>query len=433
MKKAILGIVLFVAVAVGYLFWTDFNLVKKFIGYNAPEFKEPEIVVPDKDAGLSFLDIPEGFKITVAAKELENPRVILFDSKGRMLASETKAGRVSVLEDKDKNGDFEAKTTLIDNLRLPHGLDFYEDSKTGKTYLYIAETHRVARYVYDLSSGQLISNIGEDIATLPADGRHFTRTIAFGPNFREKPILGVATINPIKLYISVGSSCDVCEENTWKRGAILESDAKGSYTAEFAGGLRNSVFFAFHPKTGEIWATEMGRDSLGDNLPPDEINIVKVAGPEHKYGARRYGWPFCYGNKIKDETFKPEKWKRIDITDDCGQTEPPVIEISAHSAPLGLAFVPRAGGWPKEWGGDLFVAYHGSWNRSDPVGYEIVRYDLDENGKVLSQNPISFISGWLNSNKKNVYGRPVDLKFGPYGALFVSDDAAGIIYRVNPI
>lgn len=444
MKKAILGVILFVLIATAYLVWTDFGLIKKLVGYNVPALNEPKVVIPREDQELSFLNIPEGFEISVVAKDLDNPRVILFDPKGRMLVSETKAGRVSILEDKDKNGDFENKRVLIEGLRLPHGLDFYEDVKSGTTYLYIAETNRVSRYSYDINSGKLVSNNGENIAAFPADGRHFTRTIAFGANFRQKPILGVATINPIKLYMSVGSSCDVCEEDSWKRAAILESDAKGSYTAEFAGGLRNSVFFTFHPITGEIWATDMGRDNLGDDLPPDEVNIVKVAGAEHKFGARRYGWPFCYGDKIKDRTFKPEKWERIDITDDCGSTEPPVIEIQAHSAPLGLTFVPSRlttsdvheasdVKWPKEWGGDLLVAYHGSWNRSVPTGYKIVRYDLDKNGEVLSQKSVDFISGWLSSDKKSIYGRPVDLKFDPKGDLYISDDANGIIYKVNPI
>ena len=305
MKKALLVFIFLIFIAVGvYLFWTDFSLVKKLIGYNVPELNEPKIVTPSRDEKLSFLNVPEGFKISVAVKGLENSRVILFDARGRMLVSETKAGRVSVLE----GSGFEIKHALIEGLRSPHGLDFYKDDKTNTTYLYIAETQRVARYLYNVDTGQLTSSTGENIATLPADGGHVTRTISFGANFREKPILGLATIDPIKLYISVGSSCDVCEESSWKRGAILESDAKGSYTAEFAGGLRNSVFFTFHPVTGEIWATEMGRDNLGDNLPPDEINIVKVAGSEHEFGARRFGWPFCYGNKIKDKTFNPDKW-----------------------------------------------------------------------------------------------------------------------------
>src|SRR3989338_6546500 len=263
---------------------------------------------------LSFLKLPESLKITIAAKNLDNPRVIVFDSKNRMLVSETKAGRVTVLEDKDKNGTFDSKSTLIENLISPHGLAFFVEGET--TYLYIAETHQVARYTYDDNAGKITEEIGANIATLPKDGGHFTRTIMFGPNWRDRdlvkgtfPIGGVYSAD--KLYISVGSSCNVCMETTWKRGAILESDPQGTFTGEFAGGLRNSVFFTFHPETHEIWATEMGRDELGDNLPPDEVNIVKVAGPEHKFGARRYGWPFCYGDKVQDKKFNPRKWERI--------------------------------------------------------------------------------------------------------------------------
>lgn len=439
MKKAFLGFVLFMVIVSVYLFWTDFGLVKKLAGYNV--LAPTEFPAISSNNQLDFLKKPDGFKISVVVDGLDNPRVILFDSKGRMLVSETKAGRVSILADNDGDKIFESKNTLIENLKSPHGLDFYKDPKTGTTFLYIAETHQVARYAYNVNTGKLTSTIGQNITSLPADGRYLTRTIAFGPNFRETPILpgkrGKDTLTDTKFYISVGSSCDVCvEDTTWKRAAILESDPEGTFTAEFAGGLRNSVFFTFHPQTKEIWATEMGRDDLGDNLPPDEVNIIRAATSEHKFGARRYGWPFCYGNQVRDKKFNPEKFQRIDISSDCSKTESPVIQIPAHSAPLGLAFIPPAGGWPKEWEGDLLVAYHGSWNRSEPTGYKIVRYDLDSNGNVLSQKPEDFISGWLKTNdqrlttKDQIYGRPVDLKFGSEGVLYISDDSAGKIYRV---
>lgn len=436
--KIIIGILLIVAVA-AILYWSDFAWVKKLIGYNVPQAtKLPVGPVVD------FLKAPDGFQVTKFADGLVNPRVITFDPKGRMLVSEPKEGKVLVLEDLDNDGTAESKRSLLENLRLPHGLAFYTDPKTSVVYLYVAETHQVVRFVYDAAKGLVPSTIGKNIANLPADGKHFSRTIAFGPNYRGKQIIsGKSEVNTqvsLKLYISVGSSCDVCVEGTtWKRAAILESDPVGTYTAEFAGGLRNAVFFTFHPVTKEIWATEMGRDNLGDNLPPDEINIVRVAGPDDKFGARRYGWPFCYGNKVRDKTFNPDKIERIDISSDCDKTEAPVIQIPAHSAPLGLVFIPSGNGWPKEWAGDLLVALHGPWNSSVPVGYKIVRYDLDANGNVLSQNPIDFISGWLTTNqqpttnnKQQFLGRPVDLKFDSDGSLYISDDSAGIIYKVTP-
>ncbi|MBI4160758.1 MAG: PQQ-dependent sugar dehydrogenase [Candidatus Yanofskybacteria bacterium] len=399
-------------------------------------YNQPKPTTMPSDNSLEFLTLPEGFAIHKFAEGLEGPRVIVFDPKDRMLVSETGAGRVMLVEDTDKDGTAETKTVVLESLNKPHGLAFY--SENNETYLYVAETHQVTRYRYDTKRGVVLDLVGKNIATLPADGRHFSRTIGFGPNYRTVPILGggskIDTLTRDKLYISVGSSCDVCVENTWKRAAILESNPQGTYTAELAGGLRNSVFFAFHPETNEMWATDMGRDNLGDNLPPDEVNIIKAAGEEHEFGARRYGWPFCYGDKTKDKSFNPGKFERMDITTDCGQTEPPVIELPAHSAPLGLAFVPKDGGWPEEWRNNLLVAYHGSWNRSIPTGYKVARFDVDKNG-ILSETSADgqdFISGWLTSDGKTL-GRPVDLKFGLDNALYISDDSTGIIYRVVPI
>ena len=443
--------VLFLAVLIvgTYFFVTDSLVLKKIAGYNVP--KTTSTPSPSADGKLDFLTLPPGFSISVFADNLINPRVIAFDSKGRMFVSETKAGRVVSLTDADNDGLAEKKTVILENRKSPHGLAFYTDPKTKKVYLYVAETYQVSRFEYDVSKGTLMNTIGKNIANLPADGMHFTRTIAFGRNFREEQIIGgkseVDTQVPMKLYISVGSSCDVCvETETWKRASILESDPEGKYTAEFAGGLRNSVFFAFHPETDEIWATDMGRDNLGDELPPDEINIVKVATEEHKFGARRYGWPFCYGDKIRDKTFNPTKVDRVDISADCSQTEAPPIEIPAHSAPLGLAFI-DSNKWPGGWAGDLLVAYHGSWNRSEPVGYKIVRFNLDKNGNLQqpkNQDGEDFLTGFFDPSARStdsgqagpgqgaIIGRPVDLKFGPDGALYISDDSAGLIYRVVP-
>lgn len=436
MKKVIIGFILFIIVALTYSFLTDFSLVKQLAGYNVPAstgFPVASPKIDNKDNGLGFLNMPDGLKISIAAKGLSDPRVILFDARGRMLVSETKKGRVSILEDGD-NGEFKTKRTLIENLKSPHGLAFYTD-ENKTTYLYIAETQQVARYPYDINTGSLFSAVGKNIATLPVDGEHFTKTIAFGANTRKLDPAGEKIMKGLyskdKLYVSVGSSCNVCVENSWKRAAILESDPEGTVTAEFAGGLRNSVFFDFHPETGEMWATEMGRDNLGDNLPPDEINIIRPAGPEQKFGARRFGWPFCYGNQIADKTFKPEKVERTDIPTNCSQTEPATIEIPAHSAPLGLAFI-TSNKWPSQWKNNLLVAYHGSWNRSVAVGYKIVRFKADKKGKV--SETADFITGWLSpsagSGQAKIYGRPVDLKFGPDGALYVSDDTAGVIYKV---
>src|SRR3989338_6440375 len=210
MKKAVLGVVLFLLIGSTYFLVINFSLIKKLVGYNVPDTTEQPTTEPDinrEEGGLGFLTVPDGFKISIVASGLTNPRVIAFDPKGRMLVSETKAGRVSIFE----GGGFENKRVLIENLRSPHGLDFFPSTSTSAvssapngsgqvpsaqtTYLYIAETHQVARYLYDVNTGMLVGAVGlpaqagQNIVTFPADGRHFTRTIAFGANTRSVDLI----------------------------------------------------------------------------------------------------------------------------------------------------------------------------------------------------------------------------------------------------
>lgn len=423
--KKLLIILAAIAAAAVYLYFTDFRLIKDIAGYRVPSLEKPPAQSNSGSASsdFKFLSLPDGFSIKAFAEKLEDPRVIAFDPAGNMVVSETSAGKVILLKDGNKDGIADETKVLLENLNKPHGLAFYNNGKSD--FLYVAETNKVSRYLYDGKNSAILSKTVEDITDLPADGEHFTRTIAIGKNLLKEPIIsgpmGAATMSPIKLYISVGSSCNACIENTWKRAAMLESDPEGTFTAQFASGLRNAVFFVFHPKTGEIWATEMGRDYLGDDLPPDEVDIIRFG--------KSYGWPYCYGDKVRDLKFidpipQGNSWV---ITNDCSKTESPVVKISAHSAPLGLAFVTNKK-WPAEWQNNLLVAYHGSSNRTTPVGYKIARFIVDEKGNVSGS--ADFITGWLGNSGK-IYGRPVDLKFGPDGALYVSDDTAGVIYKIE--
>lgn len=193
----------------------------------------------------------------------------------------------------------------------------------------------------------------------------------------------------------------------------------GSDFKEYARGLRNAVFFAWQPVTGQLWATEMGRDLLGDDLPPDEVNIVTEA--------RNYGWPNCYGKNVHDGDFD----KNVYIRNPCDEPFEAAshIDLPAHSAPLGLAFVPEDSSWPQEYQYNLIIAYHGSWNRTIPDGYKLVRAIFDANGQFIKLE--DFITGWL-VNKEAALGRPVDVKFFN-GGLYVSDDKAGVIYRIDTI
>lgn len=428
-KRLLVPIALICICAVGafLLEKNDFAIVRSIVGY----LKLKNTTTP---SGVDFPTPAKDVSISVYAEGLTTPRVIAFDPKGRMFVSEMSVGRVSRLDDTNNDSIVDTKTPILEGLKTPHGLAFYTDPKTKFTYLYVAETHQVTRYVYDVGLGVVASNDGKNIMNFPkVAGQHITRTIGFFNNLRKGNLLDgsggnqfAGVLSAIKLYASVGSSCDVCIEYSWKSGAILESDPDGNYTAEFAGGLRNSVFFASNPVTGQLWATEMGRDNLGNDLPPDEINIITENG--------KYGWPFCYGDRVKDKTFTPEKVDRTDIPQNCVETKSPVIEIPAHSAPLGLGFIPPAGGWPSDWVGDLIVAYHGSENSKTKKGYKVVRYDLDERGNVLrnadgTPKVYDLIAGWYDGKK--IYGRPVDIKFASDGTLYITDDAAGRIYRVT--
>jgi glucose/arabinose dehydrogenase len=285
----------------------------------------------------------------------------------------------------------QTKIKLIFNLNNPHGLAL----KDG--YLYIAETDKVQRYVYDQTNLSL--GPAEKLFDLPANGGHSTRTIKFGADGY--------------LYVSAGSSCNVCEETDPRRAAILKYNPQDWTYEIFSSGLRNTVFFVNNPLTNEWWGNDMGRDLLGDNLPPDELNILQAG--------KNYGWPVCYGQGINDRNFDT----KIYIQNPCNNSVNPTWSYPAHNAPLGLVFIDSPL-FPKEWQGDLLVSLHGSWNRSVPDGYKVVHLKVNENTVTSSED---FITGFLASG--GAIGRPVDLVFGSDGALYLSDDKAGVIYKIG--
>lgn len=335
------------------------------------------------------LEIPEGFSIDIFAKGLGSPRDLVFDDKGNLLASITASGKVVAISPKDESGKASKVTDILTSAKRPHGLAFYG----GK--LYVAQETQVTRYNWDNQS--LLASLDKVLFQLPEGGRHFTRSIAFK---------GDGT-----MFVSIGSTCDTCYEKNEFLASVIVSDKDGAAPRLFAKGLRNTVFITVNDNSQKLWATEMGRDFLGDNLPPDEINIIEEG--------KDYGWPRCFGNKIADLKFDPNLTK-----DACQDTQPPLYEFCAHCAPLGLAFI-NSLQFPKDWQGDLLVAYHGSWNSSKPVGYKVARLKLSGE-KVQGQE--DFITGFLKNNQ--TIGRPVDLAFGPDGSLYISDDKRGIIFRV---
>lgn len=335
------------------------------------------------------LTLPKGFRISVFAKNLAGARVMLFDSLGNMWVSRSTENVVTMLE--IQNGKVVEQKNVLTDLNNPHGLVIDPDDPF---LMYIGEEDKITKIRLNSDAKY------EKIVDLPFPAGHSTRTLIFGPDK--------------KLLVSIGSSCNVCNEDDQRRAAIYSLDRDGKNFQMFAGGLRNSVFMDINPLTNEIWATEMGRDRLGDNIPPDEINIIRQG--------ENYGWPYCYGKQEHDSVFDSRN-EKIEF---CRSTTPSIIDVPAHSAPLGLAFL-KSSNLPSEYANDILVSYHGSWNRSVPTGYKVVRHQFDSQGNYLGVE--DFITGWLDNGA--VWGRPVGILDDGSGRIFISDDKAGVIYLLE--
>ena len=342
-------------------------------------------------ASTDKITLPEGFKIERYIGGLDKPRFMTLSPDNYLFVTDMGKGMViGILDLHDTNPKIKQNIVtkvFAEDLKRPNSIVFHDG------YLYVGETNQIVRYKYNGFNDKL----GEKeiiVPNLPTKG-HFTRTVSFGSDG--------------KMYVSIGSSCNVCVEEDKRRATIMRYNADGTGGEIFASGLRNSVGLAWHPVTKELWATDNGRDWLGDNLPPDEVNIVKEG--------KDYGWPYCYGDKIPDPDFNDTKR--------CENTVAPVVEIQAHSAPLGLTFY-NGSMFPDEYRGDLFVAYHGSWNRSIPTGYKVVRIAMEDGKPIRTED---FATGWMTATEK--FGRPVDVLVGKNGELFVSDDLEGVIYKIT--
>jgi glucose/arabinose dehydrogenase len=291
--------------------------------------------------------------------------------------------------------------TVLDGLNEPHGLAFYQ----GK--LYVAENDKVRSYDWD--EANLKASNPKKLADLPTGGGHSTRTVLFHNG---------------KMYISAGSSCNVCIEKDPRRAAVTEYNPDGSGQKVFAKGLRNAVGLALNPKTDTIWVTVNGRDWLGDDLPPETIYDLGKDGGDA-------GWPFCYDDRTFDSVFAKSDGNKVG-EDRCKNVLEPKVQMQAHSAPLGLAFY-EASQFPTEYQNNIFVAFHGSWNRDVPTGYKVVRVKLDDKGQPVG-GAQDFITGWLapgESKHGRWMGRPVGIVVGSDGSMYLSDDSGGVIYRIT--
>lgn len=404
MKKILWPLAIVVALALlGFLY-----LRNEFGAFNLPAKAPPAgPTTSTNDLGLT---LPPGFSISVFAEGVTGARVMTMAPGGVMLVSEPGEGKIVALPDRNGDGRADEIAIVAEGLNKPHGLAFRctDPSAPDRCELYVGETSQLSVFSYDAASMRASNK--RMLVRLPTDGinQHATRSLLFMPSPNENLLL-----------ISVGSSCNVCEEDEPYRAKILAYDISTGKTEEYARGLRNSVFMEIHPVTGAIWATEMGRDFLGDDIPPDEINIIEKG--------KNYGWPICYGKNIHDTEFDKNTYIRNPCQEPFEAAS--YIDLQAHSAPLGLAFIPEEG-WPEDLWYDLLVAYHGSWNRSVPTGYKIVRFALDEQGiPDGGSEPKAFIDGWLAADGKRL-GRPVDIEIFPGGVIYISDDQADRIYRV---
>ncbi len=391
---------LLILLGVGILLITGYygyGVFRELRGAGPAFFSEPAgDIAALIEAGESPLTVPAGFTLEVFATDLPKARVMAFDARGDMWVTRTREGILSKLTVED--GRVVAQADVMTELNDPHGLAFDPDNPSR---LYIALEQLVGYIDIDQEPLEITSLID-----LPNGGNHrnhFTRTIEFGPDG--------------KLYVAIGSSCNVCNEDDERRAKIYRMNTDGSEWEEYASGLRNTVFFDWSEVTGEMWGADMGRDQLGNDLPPDEINIIKPG--------KDYGWPICYGNNVHDTNFDKNQY----IQDPCADKEPSLVDLPAHVAPLGFSFVPESTAWPEEYWYNALIAYHGSWNRYPPIGYKVERIKLSAVGEYLGSEP--FIDGFLTTDQKAAYGRPAHLLVQPNGDVYVSDDHAGVIYRVT--
>lgn len=394
MNRAV-GIALTILVILGVAYAaTSFGktVIKENIGDLGPAFG-PTGETPPQAAGEKAdtrITVPENFTVTIFSKETPGARDLQFSPDGTLLVSLRTQGKVVALPDKNSDGKADSVITVLSGLNNPHGLAFYEGQ------LFVAEERHVSRYNWDESTSA--AELDKKIVDLPAGGAgHVTRSLIFDSKGN--------------LFVSIGSTCNTCDEKDDRNGSVLITNKDGSNPRIYSSGLRNAVFLTLKPGTDSVWVSENSRDRLGDDLPPDEINILQ--------DGKDFGWPYCYGQNVLDKTFggKDQAY--------CNTTIAPAGEVPAHSAALGLEFI-QSSQFPEDWQGDLLVAFHGSWNRSVPTGYKVVKLDV-ENDKVVNQT--DFMSGFLQNGQ--ALGRPVDVTFDKNGSLYVSDDKAGTVFLIT--
>ncbi|MFQ5931866.1 MAG: PQQ-dependent sugar dehydrogenase [Nitrospiraceae bacterium] len=343
-----------------------------------------------QDLPLDKIILPKGFTIRVYTNDVRGARSMTLSPNGTLFVGTRAAGKVYAVLDRDGDNKADKVITIARGLNSPNGVAFRDGA------LYVAEINRVLRY--DNIEARLTDPPPPVVVndTFPRDAHHGWKFIRFGPDGR--------------LYVPVGAPCNICKQRDKRYASITRMKPDGTGREVFAHGVRNTVGFDWHPQTKELWFTDNGRDWMGDNLPPDELNHAPQKG-------LHFGFPYCHGRNVADPEFGRQRR--------CHEFIPPAMELGPHVASLGMRFYTGTM-FPDKYRNQILIAEHGSWNRSTPIGYRITLVQLDKGRAVTYE---VFAQGWLQG--RTAWGRPVDVQVMPDGALLVSDDFAGAIYRIS--
>lgn len=349
----------------------------------------PENALPEPTPPLDQIVLPDGFGIHYYASDVPGARSMTLSPGGILYVGTRDEGNVYAVLDRDGDHRAEQVVTIASGLRMPNGVAWRDGS------LYVAEVSRILRYD-DIDNR--LDNPPEPVVIrddYPTDRAHGWKFIAFGPDG--------------KLYVPVGAPCNICEPPGEIYASITRINADGSNREIIARGIRNTVGFDWHPGTGELWFTDNGRDGMGDNIPPDELNRLSEEG-------LHFGYPYCHGRDVLDPQFGGGR--------SCDEFTLPEAALGPHVAALGMRFY-RGDAFPERYRGGVFIAEHGSWNRTSKIGYRVMSVPIQGSSAVDYE---VFAQGWLQGEQN--WGRPVDVQELPDGSLLVSDDYAGAIYRI---
>lgn len=340
---------------------------------------------------LAQLHLPAGFSVSVYADNVPNARSLALGDNGVVFVGSGREGKVYAVQDANHDGIAEQRHIIAENLTMPNGVAYKDGA------LYVTEISRILRYDH---INQQLANHPKPVVIydhLPSDKHHGWKYLRFGPDH--------------KLYTAVGAPCNICNPEQDIYASLVRLNPDGSGFEIIAKGIRNTVGFDWQPGTDNLFFTDNGRDHLGDDVPHDELNHWTVKGGH-------FGYPFCHGGDTPDPELAGER--------KCAEFTPPAWQFKAHVAPLGIRFY-QGKQFPAEYQNQLFVAQHGSWNRTEPQGYKVVQIKFKQGQAVAEQD---FITGWLQADG-SALGRPVDILTLPDGSLLISDDKLGVIYKVS--